>query len=78
MTDGLKDCPFCGGEAQIMERPQSGKDTGFFCAISCFCGGYSARAHQHGIAETAHAARAEAITAWNRRQPDAALKEAGR
>lgn len=75
-------CPFCGGQAQITERPQSSKDTGFFCAISCFCGGYSAHAHQHGIAETKEAARHEAIAAWNTRtgqlvavQPDDATVE---
>jgi len=69
---GLLPCPFCGGEARIIERPQSSKDTGFFCAISCFCGGYSAHAHQHGIAETEEAARSEAITAWNTRTQSAA------
>ena len=60
-------CPFCGAQPRIMERPQSGKDTGFFCSISCFCGKYSTRAHQHGIAETEESARAEALTAWNTR-----------
>ena len=67
MADELKPCPFCGGKARVMERPQAGKDTGFFCAISCFCDGYSARAHQHAIGETEDVARAEATAAWNTR-----------
>lgn len=36
MTE-LKPCPFCGGKARVLQRPDS--LNGHFCAISCFCGG---------------------------------------
>lgn len=68
-TDTLLPCPFCGGEARLLERPNNAANDEFFCAVSCMCGGYSAKAHQFATSATADTAKAEAIAAWNRRTP---------
>lgn len=63
----LAPCPFCGGEPSIVERPDNIDGTEFFCAMACYCGGYSARAHQMAVRKTPELAKANAIAAWNRR-----------
>lgn len=65
----LAPCPFCGGEPSIVERPDNIDGTEFFYALACYCGGYSARAHQMAVRKTPEQAKADAIAAWNRRTP---------
>ena len=78
----LLPCPFCGREAHILERVTGPNGLGFFCAVSCYCGGYSAKAHQSATSNNDQMARVEAITRWNHRtgqlvavQPDDAIVE---
>lgn len=78
----LLPCPFCGREAHIVERGTGPNGPGFFCAVSCYCGGYSAKAHQSATSNNDQMARVEAITRWNTRtgqlvavQPDDATVE---
>lgn len=61
----LKNCPFCGGAPEVLQRPDA--LNGYFCAISCFCGGYSARAHQAATSDTKQDAYEKAKQRWNRR-----------
>lgn len=62
----LRKCPFCGGKPKITQRQDS--LDGYFCAISCFCGGHSARAHQFATDKgNADVAYREAKNLWNRR-----------
>lgn len=68
-TPGLAPCPFCGGEPSIVERPDNIDGTEFFYALACYCGGYSACAHKMAVRKTPEQAKADAITAWNRRAP---------
>ena len=63
----LLPCPFCGREARIMERVTGPNGPGFFCAVSCYCGGYSANAHQSATSNNDQMARVKAITRWNQR-----------
>ena len=63
--NNLKPCPFCGRTPGVLKRP-SALD-GYFCAISCFCGGYSARAHQAAIDADEAEAYEKAAQRWNRR-----------
>jgi Lar family restriction alleviation protein len=65
----LKPCPFCGGHPSLTERPDNIDGTEFFCAVACYCGGYSACAHKMARCTTADQARDEAVSAWNRRAP---------
>lgn len=60
---GILPCPFCGGEPTRTDRAEDRRysPTGHAWFIACMCGGYSARAHQHGHTE------AEVIEKWNRR-----------
>lgn len=58
MSEELKPCPFCGGEAKL---PNSG---GVFWAICNNCCTYQQITHD----------RAEAIAAWNKRQHDAIIE----
>jgi Lar family restriction alleviation protein len=60
----LLSCPFCGRAPGRMSRASDHSETREFHVVSCFCGGYSARAHQHG--ETA----AQAAERWNTRHVD--------
>lgn len=71
VTQALSPCPFCGGDARFTERATARDEAGFFCAVSCFCGGYSAHAHQHGTGPTPESARSQAIAAWNTRATEA-------
>jgi len=57
----LKPCPFCGREAERMNRPDNFSQTGHIWVIDCMCGTYSAHAHQ--LADTEEAV----ILAWNKR-----------
>lgn len=54
-------CPFCGEPPGRMDRSSNSNSTGHVWFIYCYCGGYTAHAHQHGNTE------AEALAAWNRR-----------
>jgi Lar family restriction alleviation protein len=65
----LKPCPFCGGAPSTVERPDNIDGTEFFYAVACYCGGYSACAHQMAKRKTPEQAKADAIAAWNRRAP---------
>ena len=61
----LLPCPFCGREPGHMSRaasPNTDSPTGQFHAISCFCGGNSARAYQWGWSFE------EAQEKWNTRK----------
>ncbi len=61
-------CPFCGEAPRLTERPATeGEGEGFVAFIACFCGGYSARAHQFRRADDAELARQAVIRAWNTR-----------
>lgn len=68
-TPGLAPCPLCGGELSIVERPDNIDGTEFFYSLACYCGGFSARAHQMAVRKTPEQAKADAIAAWNRRAP---------
>lgn len=68
-TPGLAPCPFCGAEPSIVERPDNIDGTEFFCALACYCDGYSACAHKMAVRKTPEQAKADAIEAWNRRAP---------
>jgi len=67
MTDGLKDCRFCGhNEPVIVVGLRQHKGFGVRCGKPpCQC-----------VIEPRGQTKAEAIAAWNTRQPDAALVEA--
>lgn len=60
-------CPFCGGNPDIIERPDNIDGTQFFFAVACYCGGYSATAHKMAVRSTPEQAKADAIAAWNTR-----------
>lgn len=61
----LKPCPFCGRTPKVLHRTDS--LDGYFCAISCFCGGCSARAHQAATGADESEAYMKAALRWNRR-----------
>ena len=63
--DKLRECPFCGRTPKVLHRTDS--LDGYFCAISCFCGGYSARAHQAATGADESEAYMKAALRWNRR-----------
>lgn len=75
-TTTLAPCPFCGAEPTTKTRSKSPEDGGGYVSfVACYCGGYSANAHQHGDGETAPEAQAAAEIAWNRRAPAPASGE---
>ena len=61
MSDTLKPCPFCGGEADIRQV-----DNGKWHISTLRCGNGDTSHHAHVIADT----KAEAIAAWNTRAAD--------
>jgi hypothetical protein len=66
----LAPCPFCGDAAKLSARPASNADGGGFIAFAvCYCGGFSATAHQTGKGTTEADAKRDATFAWNRRTP---------
>jgi len=68
VAEQLLPCPFCGGEPKVSERPDSNSENGgYMCFVACYCGGFSARAHQYGQGFTPRAARTKAADAWNHR-----------
>ena len=75
LTQAPFGCPFCGQPPKVAERPDNIDGTGFFCAVACYCGGYSATAHKMAVRPTPEAARADAIAAWNRREPSIATQK---
>ena len=60
-------CPFCGLAPEIKERKGGTGESPYLCFIACYCGTYTAHAHQHGRGDTALHARQDAVDAWNRR-----------
>lgn len=54
-------CPFCGREPQRTNRADSNTSTKHIWFIACFCGGYTANAHQFGATES------EVLAKWNAR-----------
>ena len=60
MTDRLKPCPFCGGEAMALQN-----DEGYYYAgcKNAGCRGYVFYTFMH------HPSEERAITAWNKRKP---------
>lgn len=65
--DALRPCPFCGSAPKTMARPDNIDGTEFFAAVSCYCDGYSARAHCGARRPTQSEAEAAARAAWNHR-----------
>jgi hypothetical protein len=57
----LLPCPFCGRPTEFVSRACNESSTGKTYIASCFCGGYSACAHQQE--DTLD----ELVSAWNRR-----------
>ncbi len=68
----LLPCPFCGRAPKTSSRDSVFNTTGKIYFVSCFCDGYSARAHIHGASEQ------EAAEQWNARPTEEALKTAAR
>lgn len=70
--DKLKPCPFCGGEAHLLDDYSSEKDETMYC-IWHDCDGYEGRSAGYGYPlhpffETPWYPNAQmAIAAWNRR-----------
>lgn len=63
-TTTLAPCPFCGAEPTTKTRSKSpGDGGGYVSFVVCYCGGYSANAHQHGEGDTAPEAQAAAALA---------------
>ena len=58
MTDRLKPCPFCGGEARITKLPKSVKPKAFHIGCS-----------QCGAVKILFMTEEEAIRQWNTRKP---------
>ena len=62
MSEKLKPCPFCGGKAELLTmRYKGGEVYGVFCRADLD------QEYQHGHFIDNYDAKAEAITAWNRR-----------
>ena len=71
MGEELKPCPFCGGSADVGEQFDPDGAYYFVNCTECMASTDVLLGQQSGYTE------AEAIAAWNRRAPDAALIEAG-
>lgn len=66
----LKPCPFCGKEPRVTHRAASDEGLhagGYVAFIACFCGTYSAKAHQPGGGNTVAEAIQHAGERWNTR-----------
>lgn len=63
-TSELKPCPFCGGEADIVDIP-SHRDHSMELIVTCVADGCL-----YECATPAFTTEAEAIAAWNRRAAD--------
>ena len=66
MSEELKPGPFCGRRVEHVSRACNQSATGMTYIVSCFCGGYSACAHQQE--DTLE----EVVKAWNTRALTAA------
>jgi hypothetical protein len=67
-------CPFCGSKPKRTTRAGSlYEDSKFVSFLSCYCGGYSARAHQSAGADTADEAERAVTKNWNTRASPTAL-----
>jgi hypothetical protein len=76
MSEELKPCPFCGGAPKTSHRACSaGEDGKFIAFTACYCGGYSARAHQYGVGETVPDAIRQVSAKWNTRADNATIAE---
>ena len=65
MTDELKPCPFCGGEARVNERYRGGTANRKMYWISCSACGIS---QQHDNT-SGYRYQSKAIDRWNTRKP---------
>lgn len=74
-TDELLPCPFCGGEANIIEYPAHSHSPALVAAIGIpdHPGSWASECQRCGCG-LIHATEAEAIAAWNRRTPPASAK----
>ena len=62
MTEELKPCPFCGGEAKLLTMTyRGGQVYGVFCTSDLNA------EYQHGHFIDNYGLKEEAITSWNRR-----------
>lgn len=69
----LKPCPFCGRKPSMSGRAQDPRDGApWISFVACYCGGYSARAHQFATGQTQEQSLADAVKAWNTRAPESA------
>ena len=59
--EGLKPCPFCGGEAELVPYPLENNDTQKYWAVIC------ANSECPVSPESPYYHKTEAIEAWNRR-----------
>lgn len=74
MSDKLLPCPFCGGEPEVVLRPD-GIRGGYFCSVLCRCGGHLAKAHKSASGADESEVYNKAMSAWNRRtQPNEPVK----
>lgn len=71
MTEKLKLCPFCGGEAFIatVEHSAENRPNGYRFHGEIMCRKCQATAGTTGFDETYEIATEKAIAAWNRRPP---------